>query len=95
MQPALAEHAELPFELRCLEAALETALSAMAGETGALELHTSPLLTRASQKVIYSCIACSWHTSSMQSASQATMSMHLDGLLAGRGLVLLCTSAYG
>jgi hypothetical protein len=52
MQPALAEHALLPFELRCLEAALETALSVMAGETAALELHTSPLLNRASQKVV-------------------------------------------
>ena len=51
VQPALTEHAELPFELRCLEAALETALSVMAGETGALELHASPLLNRASQKV--------------------------------------------
>jgi hypothetical protein len=50
-QLALFQHAELPFELRCLEAALETALSVMAAETGALELHTSPLFNRASQKV--------------------------------------------
>lgn len=60
-QPATPEQAELPFELQCLEAALETALSVMAAETAALEMHTAPLFNRVSRKArpALGCFFCS------------------------------------
>lgn len=42
---------DLPYELRCLEAALDGALSVMDIETTKLEADATPLVRRASQKV--------------------------------------------
>lgn len=42
----------LPFELRCLEAALDGAISVMDIETTTLEQHASPTLLRMAHKVL-------------------------------------------
>ena len=44
--------ASLPFELRCLEAALDGAISVMDIETITLEQHASPTLLRMAHKVL-------------------------------------------